>query len=88
MDSFARTGKSNRVLPAYQEICLKAKRRAVLADLSLAKRAAASRITHHFCTTAIPATVSVPLSLMSYSPDVLPFWRVRVDSPQHFQFVW
>jgi len=64
MDSFARTGKSNRVLPAYQEVRLKAKRRAVSADLSLAKRAAASRITRHFGTTAIPATVSVPLSFI------------------------
>jgi hypothetical protein len=86
MDSFARTGKSNRVLPAYQEVRLKAKRRAVSADLSLAKRAAASRITRHFGTTAIPATVSVPLSLMSYSPNVPPCWRVGAHSPQHFQF--
>jgi hypothetical protein len=38
MDSSARTGKSNRVLPAYQEVCLKAKRHAVLADSSFTKR--------------------------------------------------
>jgi hypothetical protein len=81
MDSFARTGKSNRVLPAYQEVRLKAKRRAVSADLSLAKRAAASRITRHFGTTAIPATVSVPLSLMSYSPNVPPCWPCWCAQP-------
>jgi hypothetical protein len=92
MDSFARTGKSNRVLPAYEEICLKAKRRAVSANSFLARRPINPKKTSStpgylvgvakliesgsIPVAAIPATVSVPSLFMEYIETELPLWLV------------